>query len=355
MKLKYHIISNYLLFTIALVMTNEDLIAQNVNSATLQEIDQSDGDTTEERGTDYYESVSNDYLRKFGQVAEKLKRDEDELASLQLRKAAVIERSKKISSNEQRDLFKENIKTLKKEESNLITKIRSSKMALSLLQENMDHPAAEKKKVLDELEGTPSRLESVTTKNQARKKIKGGEKIEIDHNEVYLNPPAANCKLVFNGIDQVTKKTKREVERQFLFGYSHPKLKIHFKDKHFLSCDVKIIKHSKNNYLWLYITIASKDAQRTYGRIEQKSTLKFELLNGEILYLQSAQNANGVLEAYTGNTNYEVVLPLDKSQAKQLMKSEVDRVGIMWTSGYEQYEIYNIDLIMNQLNCVNQK
>jgi hypothetical protein len=33
------------------------------------------------------------------------------------------------------------------------------------------------------------------------------------------------------------------------------------------------------------------------------------------------------------------------------MKSEIDKVGIEWSSGYEEYEVYEVDAILAQLNC----
>jgi hypothetical protein len=345
----------YLLLIIGIAMTNTGLLAQVVNSNSNKDLDETIENSETFDRNEFRGRISNDYLLKFRELSKSLEGKENELASLRYRMEAVTERSKKVNAKEQKDLFKDNISTLKVNENQLSAEIRLIKKGLRLLQEYKGQPDAEKQKVLSEVGKLQQQMDHLDEKYKTEKKEIMLEGVDIDRNLVYMVPQTPDCKLVYNGIDEVTKRPRREVEKQFFFGYTHPKLKSYFKDKHFLSAEAKVIKHSKNSYLWLYITIASKDASRTYGRVEQKSTLKFELLNGEILYLQSAQNAIGKLEAFTGNTKYEIILPLDKSQTRLLTKSEVDRVGIMWTSGYEQYEVYNVDLIMNQLHCVNQK
>ena len=43
----------------------------------------------------------------------------------------------------------------------------------------------------------------------------------------------------------------------------------------------------------------------------------------------------------------------DKSDFDMLAKHELDKLGIVWAQGYEEYEVSNIDLIKNQINCLN--
>jgi len=285
-------------------------------------------------------------------MSDLLSKREEELESLQYRIEAVKERAKQVKQKEQKKLFKENIKTLKITENGLEDELKLLKKALRILQENKSKTDPEKLKVLNQVALIETEIEDNKHSSKEEKVEIQLDHVKVDTRNVYTDPPKDACEVVFNGIDAATDKTKKELARDFLFGYSHPKLKSHFKDRDFLECDAKMVELNKKKYIWLYITISSKDAMKNYGYIANNSPLKFELLNGEILYAASAQNAMGKLEPYTGNTKYEVILPLDKSKYKLLSKSEIDRIGIMWTSGYEQYEVYNVDVIMKQIDCL---
>ena len=68
----------------------------------------------------------------------------------------------------------------------------------------------------------------------------------------------------------------------------------------------------------------------------------------------------GVLIFITGVIFNEAMLMLqgvygiNNENVKMLSKFPIDKVGIMWTSGFETYDIYNVDLIMNHLSCLKK-
>jgi len=33
---------------------------------------------------------------------------------------------------------------------------------------------------------------------------------------------------------------------------------------------------------------------------------------------------------------------------------EIDKIGIQWSSGYEEYTIYEVDFLTSQLSCLKQ-
>ncbi|GLR20050.1 hypothetical protein GCM10007940_46660 [Portibacter lacus] len=337
------------------IIINADLIAQGSEVSTSQNLDQSATDSGKNRKGTYRGRISQEYLQKFSTMSKDLEIKKEEQESTVYRLEAVKARSKKVEEKEQQKLFSDNIASLKLTIGVLEDEIKQYKKALRLLQEHKTQPDLEKNNVLLEVSKIELKIEEIRKKYENEKLNVIIEGVDSDERNVYENPPKADCNIVFNGIDAVTKRQKIEVQREFLFGYTHPKLRSYFKDEFFLNCYAKMVKLDKKYYLWLYISIASKDAIKTYGRIDQNSTLKFELLSGEILYAQNLQSAIGQLEAYTGNTNYEIILPLDKSKYKLLSKGEIDRLGIMWSSGYEQYEIYNVDVVKNQIECLKSE
>ena len=53
-------------------------------------------------------------------------------------------------------------------------------------------------------------------------------------------------------------------------------------------------------------------------------------------------------------TTYALTYELDKNQVKKLKKYDIDRVELEWSSGYESYEVYEVDAILNQINCMEK-
>lgn len=161
------------------------------------------------------------------------------------------------------------------------------------------------------------------------------------------------CEVTFDGKDPVTGKNKKEVKEGLLFTFTQDKLKPYFKSDDFLKCESTMTKVGKSYYLTLNIRIKSKDAYRTYGSLPAKEELKIEFIDGTKIYGTNIIQSNGEIEAYSGNTLYTGIFQLDKDEVKQLEKKLVDAVGILWSTGYEQYEVYNVDFLMQQTKCLN--
>ncbi len=126
----------------------------------------------------------------------------------------------------------------------------------------------------------------------------------------------------------------------------------HFKEKAFLTGSSSLMNIEGDHYLNLKLTLATKDAKRSYGHIEPNAMMRITLINDDHIYLFNGVNATGNIEAYTGNTIYQCVYPIKKEEYKELLRKEIDKVGIMWTTGFEEYEIYEVDFIQNQISCL---
>lgn len=339
-------------FIILLSVTvfSTEILAQETSNS--KQLGQEQNENSEMKRGDFRARIVSDYLEKFTEMSDLLKTKETELSSLRYRIEAVKERSKTVKAKEQKDLFRENIQTLEITEEQLSEEIKLLKKGLRILQENKLKTDPEKLGALKKIEEIEVQIDAINQSSSIEKEEIILSKIEVNDEDVYANPPQKKCVVLFNGIDADTKKERKVIGKEFFFGYTHPKLKNFFKNKHFLQCDLQLVEFDKKKYIRLFITIASKDARRTYGFIEARSPMKFELLSGEIVYASSPQNVLGRLEPVTGNTLYEVILPIDKSKYKLFSKGEVDKVGIMWTSGYEEYEVFHVDVVMHQIDCL---
>lgn len=161
-----------------------------------------------------------------------------------------------------------------------------------------------------------------------------------------------NCNVVHDGFDPSLDKKRKEVASEFFFGYSQPKMKAYFKSEDYITCDAHVSKVGKKYYITMDIRIRSKDAQRTYGILRSNETIRFELIDGSKVYCTNMIQDNGTIEAYTGHTLYTGIYEINKDDLDALKDKYLDNVGIIWSSGFEQYVIYNVDFLYNQLRCL---
>lgn len=165
----------------------------------------------------------------------------------------------------------------------------------------------------------------------------------------------AACQLVYNGFDESLNAHRKETVAGRIFSYTHPKLIRHFKNNGFLIGSGSMIKSNDKYYLNLEISIKSKDARRSYGRVEKDAMLRITLLSGKKIFLNNRISSEGKLESYTGYTVYNCFYGLENEDVEDLEKLEIDKIGIMWTTGFEEYPVYQIDFIQNQILCLKNE
>lgn len=138
-----------------------------------------------------------------------------------------------------------------------------------------------------------------------------------------------------------------------LFVFTHPKIRKVMPEDNLIEAQGNIMKVKENTFLILTIKINSSNARSSYGDLNQGAQLKcmFKGKNNYI-YLENLERDKGKINKEDEYTIYQGVFPISKSKQKDLKKNDLFKVGIVWEEGYEEYEIFNIDLIRNQLNCL---
>ncbi len=168
--------------------------------------------------------------------------------------------------------------------------------------------------------------------------------------------PEYQCEFTFHGIDEFTNTPKKELREELFFSFTDARLKPYLKDRDYISCKGYLSSIAGGfRYLTLIYTIASKNASREYGYIKNGSLLNLKLLDGATVSLFTQSENQGILDPRTGDTVYKVRYPIDYQKEKVLTRSGIDKVRVVWSSGYEDYEVFNIDFFANQLKCLNSK
>lgn len=162
-----------------------------------------------------------------------------------------------------------------------------------------------------------------------------------------------DCDIIFNDIDRSIDKRRIEHAPQHFFGYTSDKLKHFFKEKNFLNCNAYITKVEGDYFLNLDLDLASKDASRSYGFINKGDMIRVTFIDGQDFITNALYRVDGTIEAYSGHMIYRVVYPLEDYHLDLLHDTEIDKLGIIWSSGFEEYPIYEIDILMHQLECID--
>lgn len=166
--------------------------------------------------------------------------------------------------------------------------------------------------------------------------------------------PTPGCKLAFEGMDKDMNQFRRDVQKQTLFTHTDERLRLFLKDKEYLRCEGYSTSIGGFRFITLQFTFAYPNAREAYGFIEKGSILTVKLLDGSFVNLRSGKMDKGSYDTITNLLTYSVHYPIDRSQISLLRNSEVDSVLVFWSSGYEEYEVFEVDFFINQLACLEK-
>ena len=167
-----------------------------------------------------------------------------------------------------------------------------------------------------------------------------------------IYPPGNRCRIAFEGIDESTKKLRKDIQKQLLFTYTDERLRVYLKDKPYLKCDGFLTNVGGFKFLTLEFTFAYPNADEAYGFIEKGSVLTVKMLNGKFVNLRSGVMDEGRYDLEKELLTYRVHYQIDRNQWSILSKNEMDTILVFWSSGYEEYEVFNMDFFINQIRCL---
>ncbi|MEM6966806.1 MAG: hypothetical protein AAF573_18725 [Bacteroidota bacterium] len=183
----------------------------------------------------------------------------------------------------------------------------------------------------------------------ASKKFK---KYSMDEDVMY-QPPTPDCQLEFDGIDEFIGKKRKDVARDLFFTHTEEDMRRYMKEEEYIICEGNLTQISGGTLLLnLFFSIKTNDAQRAFGQLNKGSVILIKLINGTKITLANNQSDAGVYNNLTRRHNYTAQYIINAGQEKQLKTSEVDKVRVIWETGYEDYEVYNLDFFKHQMRCL---
>lgn len=167
---------------------------------------------------------------------------------------------------------------------------------------------------------------------------------------VIYTPP---CTYQMNEVDAFTGKRKIAVEPDFFFGYTHPRLERFMKGGHYLTCEAYVSEVASLRALNVKFIIDSPSAKNDYGVIQEGSRMLINLLDGETVVLASGEYNAGKVDPAQKQTIYSTYFIIDSKSERQLKRGEITQIRFVWSEGFEDYDIYEVDFIANQLKCLD--
>jgi len=173
--------------------------------------------------------------------------------------------------------------------------------------------------------------------------------------DLIANPPRKPCLMAFEGKDEETNQFRRDCQKQLLFTYTDERLRVFLKDKEYLRCEGYFTSLAGYRFLTLQFTFAYPNAREAYGFIEEGSILTIKMLNGDFINLRAGRMDRGSYDTKREVLTYRVHYPIDRTQMNLLLQSEADLIRVFWSSGFEEYEVYQLDFFIHQIGCIEGK
>ncbi len=180
------------------------------------------------------------------------------------------------------------------------------------------------------------------------KQSKETDKNLIKSSDVSLH--LQDCKIIRDDIK--LKKRVVEIEPKFLFSFTPERLKSYFKEKDLMQTNANFLKIGKEYFLKLSIKLFSKDASKSYGFISKESMMHLEFINGKKEMLFALDAAPAQFENYTGYTTYTILYAVSSDLLGVLEDIPLNTISLMWSSGYETYDIYQVETLASQVKCI---
>ena len=172
---------------------------------------------------------------------------------------------------------------------------------------------------------------------------------------VMIYPPGKNCQLAFDDVDEFTGKKRKDAEKQLFFTYTPERFEPYFKGRNYITCYGYLSQVSGGLMtLNMEFVIATEQAAREFGVLERGSQLIIRGLDEKRMVLQNKKTASGTPNSLNKTTTYRAQYVISGKQEKTLKKMEVDKLRVIWGTGYEDYEVYEVDFLINQFKCIKQ-
>lgn len=169
----------------------------------------------------------------------------------------------------------------------------------------------------------------------------------------YFNPTTKPCHLEFNGTDEFTGKNRKDHAPELLFFFTPEAMYKFYPDHDYMNCKASLSSVSGGAmFLNLYFTIASKDAAKLFGGFEKGTVINLKFLDGDNLAIINNRTDPGIYEPGNRYVTFRAQCNLGANIQEEISKKSLDKIRVTWQTGYEDYEVYDVDLLKREFKCL---
>jgi hypothetical protein len=169
--------------------------------------------------------------------------------------------------------------------------------------------------------------------------------------DVLYNPPARPCTLTKNFRDEFTGEIRKETQRLEWFRYTNPVMRNYLQGKTHILCEAALEMRGENAFLLLTFTMNDPAPKKSFGGLAKNSVASLRLVDGSAYVLYNLQADEGITDPETGQTTYRARYAVDKPLFRKMQNTESDKIRIAWMTGYEDYDIQQVDTLMRLSHC----
>jgi len=159
--------------------------------------------------------------------------------------------------------------------------------------------------------------------------------------------------LAFQGKGETYNKIRLDTHMDLLFFFTSENMRTYLKGKEAIETRAGLTYLESGFYilnLELKLTIAN--APQLYGHLPARGQIILHFLDNSQVKLRITKKVLGTFDEQEKTYLYATEYPLDANAIKQLKMKELDRISIGWSTGKEEYEIYDVDFFIRQFKCL---
>lgn len=168
-----------------------------------------------------------------------------------------------------------------------------------------------------------------------------------------MTPPARPCLLAVVRKDAFTGAVYKETEPIELFRFTNPVMRKVLPDTQaHIRCYAALSKDVNGGQLHLRFDILDPNARRTFGGLSNNSFLSLKFMDGELVTLFNELNQEVQSDPATGVSGFRGRYAFQPAFLKKLGKKELDSIRVAWSTGYEDYSVYDVAGLRELVRCL---
>jgi len=159
--------------------------------------------------------------------------------------------------------------------------------------------------------------------------------------------------LAFIGKGETYNKIRLDTNKELLFAFTEENMRMHLKEKDLIEVHASLTYLESGFYILnLDLKLGIANAPQLYGYIPTRTQIVFHFLEESQIKLRMSKEIIGAFDEKEKTYIYQLEYPLDANSIKHLKVKELDRISISWSTGKEEYEIYDVDFFIRQFRCL---